>query len=186
EIGRAAGLVSSELAPLILSHDPGRNPCPPEHHHLRFMQTLKEAFQVPVGLACHYRGDEILYVAVGMGCNLIEKGVDLDPDRVEQDLISAAPFAELATIVAKAKNCWRAIGSPPMPIPASRDISARLCLVSACAIAKGTRLDLRTVRFSWPPLGISVAHWDLVDGRVAAHDIPAGRPLMWSDVDFAG
>src|SRR5262249_9000711 len=130
EIGRAAGLVKAEGAPLILNHHPGRNPCPAEHHHLRVMQTLKEAFQVPVGLACHYRGDEILYVAVGMGCNLVEKGVDFDPDRVEQDLISAAPLAELATIVTKVRNCWSAIGTTPMPIPENRDISARMCLVS--------------------------------------------------------
>lgn len=185
EIGRAAGLVKAEGAPLILNHHPGRNPCPPEHHHLRFMQTLKEAFQVPVGLACHYRGDEILYVAVGMGCNLLEKGVDLNPDRAEQDLVSAAAFSELKSIIDKVRNCSLAVGTTPIPIPEPRDLSARMCLVSARRLKKGERLDIGNVRFAWPPVGISVAHWDLVQSCALLRDVDAGTPLMWSDVDFS-
>src|SRR5439155_442176 len=128
EIARAVRLAQDAGAGgVVVNHHPGANPAPPEVHNMRVMQSYKEALRVPVGLACHYRGDEMLYVAVAMGANLLEKGVVDDPDRVEQDLVSAARLGEVNDIIRKVHNCWKAIGpaSPSSSTSRSRRWSRR-------------------------------------------------------------
>ena len=187
EIARAVDLAQTEGAGgVIVNHHPGVNPAPPEVHNMRVMQTYREAFRVPVGLACHYRGDEILYMAVGMGANLLEKGVVDDPERVEQDLVSAASLDELSEIIQKVENCWKGIGQGLTRPQEPRDESVYKGLVAKKAIAEGELLGYENVRFSWPPLGISVAHWDQVAGCGAASALEANEPIRWSDVHLSG
>lgn len=183
EVARAVRLAQSEgVGGVVVNHHPGANPAPPEVHNMRVMQTYKEALRVPVGLACHYRGDEILYLAVGMGANLLEKGVVDDPDRIEQDLVSAARLRDVKEIVRKVSNCWKAIGQAPARHKEPRDLSVRKGLVAKRVIAAGEVFGLDNVRFSWPPLGISVEYWDLVAASRAARTIQANEVIRWSDV----
>ncbi|MBI4589770.1 MAG: N-acetylneuraminate synthase family protein [Candidatus Rokubacteria bacterium] len=183
EVARAVRLAQSEgVGGVVVNHHPGANPAPPEVHNMRVMQTYKEALRVPVGLACHYRGDEILYLAVGMGANLLEKGVVDDPDRIEQDLVSAARLRDVKEIVRKVSNCWKAIGQAPARHKEPRDLSVRKGLVAKRVIAAGEVFALDNVRFSWPPLGISVEYWDLVAASRAARTIQANEVIRWSDV----
>lgn len=183
EVARAVRLAQEAGAGgVIVNHHPGANPAEPGAHNMRVMQTYKEALRIPVGLACHYRGDEMLYLAVGMGANLLEKGVVDDPDRREQDLVSAARLSELGEIVRKVNDCWKAIGRAPARHQEPRDLSVRKGLVAKRVIAEGEVFGLENVRFSWPPLGISVEHWDLVVAQRAARTIQANEVITWRDV----
>lgn len=183
EVARAVRLAQDAGAGgVVVNHHPGANPADPEVHHMRVMQTYKEGLGIPVGLACHYRGDEILYLAVGMGANLLEKGVVDDPDRIEQDLVSAARLSDVATIVRKVNNCWKAIGRAPARHQEPRDLSVRKGLVAKRVIVEGEALGLDNVRFAWPPLGISVEYWDLLTSHRAARTIQADEVIGWSDL----
>ena len=183
EVARAVRLAQDAGAHgVVVNHHPGSNPAPPEAHNMRVMQTYKQALGVPVGLACHYRGDEMLYLAVGMGANLLEKGVVDDPDRIEQDLVSATPLSAVAEVVRKVSNCWKAIGEAPAHHKEPRDLSVRKGLVAKRLIAEGEPLGLDNVRFAWPPLGISVEHWDMVATRRAARTIQEDEVIDWPDV----
>ncbi|MGB0383239.1 MAG: N-acetylneuraminate synthase family protein [Ardenticatenaceae bacterium] len=185
ELVRAVRLAQEEGAGgVIVNRHPGANPAPPELHNMRLMQSYKESLRIPVGLACHYRGDEILYMAVGMGVNLLEKGVVEDPDRLEQDLVSALRLSELKEVVQKVKNCWQAIGQVPVHHKEQRDLSTRKGLVAKGPIAKGEVFGPHNLRFAWPPLGISVEYWDLIIGNQAARAIDNLDPIRWSDVCF--
>lgn len=126
----------------------------------------------------------MLYVAIGMGANLLEKGVVDDPDRIEQDLVSAARLEELSTIISKVHNCWRALGEAPARHKEPRDLSVRKGLIAKGPIAEGEILGAENVRFSWPPLGISVEYWDFVVGNCASRSIEACEPIQWQDVRF--
>ncbi len=185
EVARAVRLAQAEGAGgVIVNHHPGANPAPPEVHNMRIMQSYKEALCIPVGLSCHYRGDEILYLAVGMGANLLEKGVVDDPDRIEQDLVSAARLSDLKEIIRKVKNCWLAVGNAPARHKEPRDLSVRKGLVAKHTIGEGEILSLDNVRFSWPPLGISVEHWDIVAGQRAARSVQPQEVIRWTDIRF--
>ena len=167
---------------VIVNHHPGANPAPASEHNLALMASYKDTLDVPVGLSCHYRGDEILYAAIGIGVNLIEKGVVEDPDRVEQDLVSAASLSELAEIIRKVRNCWDAIGTPYPEVSEPRDLSTRKGLVAKRDIAPGEEFDESNLRYAWPPEGVSVRDWDVVEGRQAKTALQAGEPLTWDSV----
>lgn len=185
EVARAVRLAQDQGAGgVIVNHHPGSNPAPASAHNMRVMQTYKKSLGVPVGLACHYRGDELLYLAVGMGANLLEKGVVDDPDRIEQDLVSAASLTETKSIIDKVRNCWEAIGQAPAVINEPRDLSSRKGLVAAQPISEGEKLSQENLHFAWPPLGISVENWDEVVGRRATRSIAAEEVISWNDVSF--
>ena len=171
---------------MIVNHHPGANPAPPDVHNMRIMQTYKEGLGIPVGLSCHYRGDEILYLAVGMGANLLEKGVVDDPDRIDSDLVSAVKLSELAEMIRKVNNCWQAIGTAPGNYQEPRDFSTapRKGLVAKCEIAEGEEFGLDNTKWAWPAVGISVEHWNIVVGNRAARTIKMDQVIRWSDVRF--
>jgi len=187
EITRAVHLARDGGADgVVVNHHPGANPAPAEAHHLRAIAMYKAALGVPVGLACHYRGDEMLYVAIGAGANLLEKGVVEDPDRVEQDLVSASRLSELPALVRKVAECSASLGvSRPSPRE-PRDLSVRKGLVAKRAIAAGATITVDDLRFAWPPVGIPVAQWDLVVGAKAARALAAGDVVRWTDISIEG
>jgi sialic acid synthase SpsE len=167
---------------IIINHHPAANPAPPEVHHLRVIETYKKMFKVPIGLACHYRGNEIMYAAIGAGVNLIEKGIDADPDRIELDLVSAASLAELNNVVQKVRNCWLAMGKDTPQIREPRENIYRKCLIAKKDISKGEKLTIENLGFALPPLGIPPSFWDLIAGRQAAKDIAKNDVLSWQDI----
>ncbi|MGE0040265.1 MAG: N-acetylneuraminate synthase family protein [Vicinamibacterales bacterium] len=185
EIGFAVRLAqASGAGGVIVNHHPGRNPAPPEAHNLCMIESYKQSLGVPVGLACHYRGDEILYAAAALGVNLIEKGVVDDPDRAEQDLVSAASLGDVREIIRKVHNCWQSVGRSPLRHREPRELSVRKGLVATAAIRAGEVFDGSNTGFAWPPVGVSVEHWDIVLGNQAARDLGPQDPIHWSDIRF--
>jgi len=167
---------------VVVNHHPGPNPTPAEGQNLRAIATYKEIFHAPVGLACHYRGDEILYTAIGLGADLLEKGVVDDPDRVEQDVVSAARLSELPELVRKVRACSAALGERLPPIKEPRDLNTRKGLAARVAILAGAPLTLENVGFAWPPLGVPAEYWDVIQDRKAARDLAPGEPIRWEDL----
>jgi sialic acid synthase SpsE len=184
ELAKAVRIAQSEGAPVIINHHTGPNPTPANGQNLRVIQKWKQVFDVPVGFSCHYRGDEILYAAVGAGVNLIEKAVVDDNTRIEPDVVSALNFSELKIFHQKLLNCSAALGTSSPPIAEPRDLSVRKGLVARKNIAVGETLDLENVGFAWPPLGIKSEDWPIVAGRRSAHDLSSGNVIDWKNVRF--
>lgn len=182
ELARAVKIVQDIGAPVIINHHPGPNPTPAEKQNLRVISTWKEVFKVPVGISCHYRGDEVLFAAVGVGANLIEKGVVDDNTRVEQDVVSAVNLDDLAEFQQKLLNCSAALGQRLPQIPEPRDLNTRKGMVARLQIKTGDQLNFDNVGFAWPPLGMGSEHWDLASGKPAKRDIAVGEVIEWKDV----
>lgn len=169
---------------LIVNLHPGANPAPAEVHHLRTAETIRSMFGTPVGLSDHYRGEDILYAAAGAGIDLIEKGVDADPDRVEQDLVSALPMRDLPSVMQRLVACCQARGGTAPHVPAERDLSARAGLVAGRDLAAGQRLAPEAMTWAFPPVGIAAADFDRVAGRSLRRGLRTGEPITWGAVDF--
>ncbi|GAB5494613.1 MAG: N-acetylneuraminate synthase family protein [Phototrophicaceae bacterium] len=169
---------------VIVNYHPAKNPASGKHHNLNLVRTYKETFNIPVGFACHYSGAELLYLSIGMGVNLIEKGVDNDPLRSEQDVVSALPFSELEYVIAKLHECWQALDGGTVESYENRDLSRHRCLVVKRDIAVGDELNYSNLGFAWPPLGISVDKWDLIYGRKATQALKKNELLTWSAIDL--
>jgi sialic acid synthase SpsE len=183
ELARAVDIIRKTGSDnLIILHHPSANPAPASVHNLRVIQTYKQVFKAPVGLACHYRGNEILYAAVAAGANIIEKGVVNNPDRNEQDVVSAAHIDDLPDIVTKVRNCHEAMGNNVWEVIEPRDKVSWKGLTAKKDIARGEKLDIENVGFSFPPKGVAAEHWDLVEGKFAARDISKGDIILWPDI----
>jgi len=179
---RAQKWVHEEDGNVMFNHHPVNNPASPSDHNLSLIVKLKEIFKTPIGLSCHYDGDEILYAAIGAGVNLIEKGIDVDPDREEADLVSAASFNDLEKIVRKCKVCSEAIGEPQMNVKEERLDGVRTGLAAKTNLNAGDTLAVGNVIYSWPPKGISPEHWEIVSGRRLQRQVKKGHPITWDDV----
>ncbi len=175
----AVELLQEEGAFVIVNHHPGANPSPAGIHNMRMIDTYKRVLDIPIGLSCHYRGEEMMYVAVARGANLLEKGVVDDPDRTEVDLISAMPFTDLKPVLEKIYHCWEALGDGKLKVPADRNLSTRTGMYARSKMKRGRPISLDTVGFAWPPVGVSPEYWDEVEGWVLAKDVAAGDPIEW-------
>jgi sialic acid synthase SpsE len=169
---------------IIINHHPGLNPAPAEVQNLKMINYYKEIFNVPVGLVGYYIGDEVLYTAIGSGCNIIEKGVDEDPTRKEQDLVSACSFDELEDIVRKVKNCSKALGTKYIKINEPRKKKTWKCLSINKDMSPGHIIEEGDLTFSWPPIGICASMWDTVIGAKVKNKLISMQPIHFYDLEF--
>lgn len=179
---RALYWVQSEGGAAMFNYHPAKNPASAADHHLTLIPWLKSCLKTPIGLSCHYRGDEILYASIGAGVNLIEKGIDADPNRKEADLVSAASFIELEKIVQKCKRCSEAMGSANLVVQEERLDGVRVGVTATKDLKEGDVLSLSNVHFSWPPKGISPEYWFIVCGRRVRKAVKQGEPVTWGNI----
>ena len=177
EISKAVELVRDLGASIIVNHHPGPNPARASVHNMRMINTYKSMFNTPIGLACHYQGDEMLYVAVACGANILEKGVVDDPGREEVDLLSALPFSQVKQVLGKVKRCWESLGDGLLRVPKDRNLSIRTGMYARKNFKKGEKIALETVGFAWPPVGASPEYWDDIVGWVVNEDVAEGEPI---------
>jgi len=116
--------------------------------------------------------------------NLIEKGIIDDPDKVEQDIVSALHIKDLKEVVQKVHNCWLALGKDQPQVKEPRDLSTRKGLVAKKDIAAGEKFTNNNIGFAWPPLGISVELYDIITGKTARKAIKKNQIISWLDIKF--
>ncbi len=186
EVARAVDVLrQAGCEDFILNHAPDGHPAAPADHHLRIIETYQRAFDCPVGLADHHTGDEIMYAAVGMGYSLLEKPVVPEPEEVDVDAPWTMRLSDMAAVRRKVQACWEARGQTRRPVHyTDKDHAARMGVVTARAVTVGEALDETSARFAWPLRGISVYHWDLVDGATFTRDMAADQPVQWDDVQL--
>lgn len=187
EISRAVQwLRDAGCEDFIIEHSPAAAPAPLKEHHLRMLRTLKYLFGVPVGLSDHHSGDEMMYAAVALGANIIEKPVCIDPAEPDQDFYWAMPVSDLKEAVQKCRNIHEALGSSARHIPQPRKVpNDRMGLVAKEELQKGTRINLDTVDFAFPSEGIPVEMWDMVEGRRILKALNKRAIVRLEDVDFS-
>jgi sialic acid synthase SpsE len=170
---------------IILLHCVSQYPARFEDLNLRAMQTLAQAFDVPVGFSDHTLGDTASVLAVGLGACCLEKHFTLDRTREGPDHPSALEPDELAEYVEAIRNAELALGSPVKQVQPSEEENHRLARRSLHAlvdIPKGTRLTADMLTAKRPGLGIHPVHKDVLIGRVAQQDIRADEWITWDMV----
>jgi sialic acid synthase SpsE len=171
---------------LILEYSPPAPPAPVNKHNLRVFGQLAEVFDGPLGLSDHHASEEMLYAATVLGCRVLEKGLCADVQNGDQDVFHALPLTKLAEVMTKCHNIHAALGdaqaayTPPAERPAGR-----MGIVAARNLALGDSIDINTVRFAFPTLGIPVEDWDKVNRAHIRSPVAAGQPIEWCHVEPA-
>lgn len=169
---------------VIVNYHPGKNPSSAADHNLRVFDSYKRLLGCPIGLSCHYRGEDLLYAAVGAGVNLIEKGVFDNPDKDEQNVITATSLSVLADVIVRVKNSSVALGSGEIRVHTPQDQSLLYGLVLSRDVEAGEKLSPDNLSFAFPQRGISVQFIDQTIGSVFRQSGKAGQPVYWSDLEF--
>ena len=135
---------------LTLLHCTTEYPATPGSVNLRAMATMRDAFQLPVGLSDHTRGIHVPVAAVALGAVVIEKHFTLDRSLPGPDHRASLEPDELAEMVTAIRDVESALGDG-RKVPAAEEMANR-------PVARRSLVALRPVRrgetFSEANLGV--------------------------------
>lgn len=160
---------------------------PPEYEtiHLRNIDMLRQAFDLPVGFSDHSLGVAIPLAAVAQGACIIEKHFTLDKDMPGWDHAISADPSELRTIVVEGTNIFAALGNTHRTVLAAemeKRAKFRRSLVARTTLPKGHVLTEQDLTAKRPGTGISPAEQDYVLGRILACAVEEDQVLAWTDL----
>lgn len=144
--------------------------------NLAVLQTLRQAFHLPVGLSDHTQGIAVPTAAVALGAKIVEKHFTLDKNLPGPDHKASLQPEELNTMVTAIRQVEEAMGtSLKWPSLAEQKNKQVVCksLVAKSAIKKGELFSEVNMTTKRAGVGIAPIHyWDLI-GKNAMQDYQA-------------
>jgi N,N'-diacetyllegionaminate synthase len=154
--------------------------------NLRMMDTLKEAFSLPVGLSDHSLGITVPIAAVARGACVIEKHYTLSRKLKGPDHPFALEPDELKQMVKAIRDVEESLGSPvKQMIPEEAEMAklGRRSIIARVKIPRGTKISANMLIIKRPGYGIRPKFLDDVVGREAKQDIEEDdiitREMIW-------
>lgn len=171
---------------LILLHCVSSYPADVEECNLRAIQTLENAFQLPVGFSDHTLGIEVSLAAVALGACVIEKHFTLDRTLPGPDHKASLEPAELAQLIQGIRAVEKALGDGlkrPSPKELKNRAIIRKSLVAACNIPAGTIILDSMITIKRPGTGLAPKFKAEVVGRRARVNIAEDQLIEWRMLD---
>lgn len=165
---------------VCLLHCTSQYPTPWPEINLKAMDTLADAFGLPVGYSDHSSGNLIPVAAVARGAKVLEKHFTLDRTLPGPDHQASLEPSELTRMMTDIRALEQSLGDgvkAPQPSEWDTRQAARQRLIAAAPIARGERFtaaNITTARAAEGPL--AMAYWDCL-GQQASRDYQAGDPL---------
>jgi N-acetylneuraminate synthase/N,N'-diacetyllegionaminate synthase len=186
EVEQALEVLDPIRDQVVILHCLSEYPAPVEEVNLRAMDTLRQAFEVPVGFSDHTMGIDIPVAAVARRAVLVEKHFTLDRSLPGPDHEASLEPEELAELVDAVRRTHAVLGDGiKRPQPSEED--NRTVIRKSLALAKtgsaGDVLDYSELAAVRPATGIAPTEIDKVTGRRLESDKPAGEPLTWEDLE---
>ncbi|HET6977572.1 MAG TPA: N-acetylneuraminate synthase [Pyrinomonadaceae bacterium] len=164
----------------ILLHCVSNYPAEPAESNLRAMQTMRAAFDLPVGFSDHTEGLDVSLAAVALGACVIEKHFTLDRTLPGPDHRASLEPAELRQLVQSIRRIESALGNG-RKVPTASEVEtakvARRSLFASVDIPAGATLKREMVMMRRPGTGLSPAILSTLVGQHAVRDIAAGTVL---------
>lgn len=167
---------------IVILHCISLYPTHIEEVHLRRMETLRRAFDVPVGFSDHSEGVAAAIGAAALGACFIEKHFTLDNRRIGPDHRFSADPTTLSRLVAGVRDVEAALGRSVFALSPEEEAMRRDChrsIVARVPIAPGTRLAPEHLTLKRPGTGLPPREWNNVVGRVARVSLAADQPITW-------
>jgi len=159
-------------------------PSPPEIMNLRAMDTMRQAFGVPVGLSDHTTGIAIPAGAAALGMDVLEKHFTLSRDMPGPDHPFAIEPDELRAMISAVRDVDAALGTGRLEGPSDAEAKemyrlARRSIVAATDIPAGTVLTPEHLTVKRPGFGIKPKYLDVIVGRTVKVDVEYDDILLW-------
>ncbi len=163
---------------VIVLHCTTEYPAPMKEINLRAMDTLHQAFGLPVGYSDHSEGIMIPVAAVARGAIVIEKHFTLDKNMEGPDHRASLEPVELEAMIAAIRQIEKALGysiKAPTVSEIKNKSVARKSLVAAKAIIAGESFTSDNLAIKRPGTGMSpYLYWDLIN-KVSGNDYLPGE-----------
>lgn len=167
---------------LILLHCLSSYPANEKEMNLRAINTLKEIFNVPVGLSDHYPGLEVSLMAIGLGANIIERHFTLNKNYEGPDHNISSEPEEFKKLLDFAKNSNFILGSGEKKIqPSEYEVinSQRKSLYAKKNIFKNEKFTSKNIIIKGPAGGILPSFLNIIVGKKAKKSIKKDFPITW-------
>ena len=175
EVEEALNVIRSEgVEDVILLHCVSNYPARIEDVNLRAMETLKQAFKIPVGFSDHTLGITASIAAAALGACVIEKHFTLDRDLPGPDHKASLEPNELKEMVQAIRDVEKALGDGvKRPTKEEEEIkrAARRSIVAKVDIPKGTIIAEDMLDVKRPGTGIEPKYIDMIVGKKAKENI---------------
>lgn len=166
-------LIEHGASDITLLHCTTEYPAPYEDVNLSAMETMRDAFDLPIGYSDHTKGLEIPVAAVARGACVIEKHFTLSREMEGPDHKASIEPDELKQMVDMIRHVEVSIGDGVKKVSASeaknQDI-ARKSIIAAKAIRVGDEFTEENVTTKRPGNGINPMRWFDLLGKKAKHD----------------
>ena len=167
---------------VILLHCVSNYPSQYEEMNLACMASLRQRFELPVGLSDHTLDNMSAVVAASLGAVMIEKHFTLDRKMPGVDQSISMQPADLRELKSDILNVTKILGDNKKIIQKSEisvKQSARRSLVARVDIPLGTPLQPDMLACKRPGTGISPGELDRVLGKPAKIDLSAEQVITW-------
>ena len=186
EIEEALEIVRKEGAEeIVLLHCVSCYPAKIEDTNLKAMDTLRYAFNLPVGLSDHSLGVSILVAAVALGACIIEKHFTLDKNLPGPDHRASLEPDELKEMVRAIRDVEKALGNgikrPTVEEEENKKVGRR-SIVARVDIPEGTIIAEEMLDAKRPGAGISPKYIALLVRRKAVSTIKKDELIKWGNL----
>jgi len=185
DVEDALAVVYPHHRDVLLLHCTSSYPAKVEDSNLRAMETLRRAFQVPVGLSDHSLGILVPAAAVALGACVIEKHFTVDKGLPGPDHPFALDPAELRDLVRSIRDVEAALGTGRKHRVAAEEELHRLArrrIFVVQDVAEGQLIASDMIGILRGTDGIEPKHLKAVVGRRARRPIRAHTALTWDDL----
>lgn len=158
-------------------------PAPFDSVNLRSLETLRVAFDCPVGYSDHTKGISVPIATVALGAKLYEKHVTL-PSGKSPDHSFALSVEEFSQMVMGMRQCEAALGSTVKGVQENERIyrlKGRRSIFIVQDIKRGEIFTEKNLAVLRPGVGISPLHYEEVLGKSATKNIKSPAPLADGD-----
>lgn len=157
----------------------------PEDVNLAVINTLRTAFDVPIGYSDHTSGNVVPAAAAVLGACIVEKHFTLDKTMPGPDQAVSGDPDDFKKLVSDIRIIEKALGKPvkgPTEGELGMRPNFRRSIVSEIDIPAGTIITEEMLTFKRPGQGIAPCDLRWVTGRKAAKDIAADNVIEISDL----
>ncbi len=172
---------------IILLHCVTSYPAKFESLNLRAIQTLKEAFKLPVGFSDHSLGIYASIAAVALGAVVIEKHFTLDKNLPGPDHKASLNPEELKEMIEEIRIIEKALGdgikrAAPEEIEIRRVV--RRSIVAKVDIPKGATITKDMITFKRPETGLSPKYYKEIIGKKARKKINKDEVITFELIEW--
>jgi len=145
------------------------------------MDTMREAFGLPVGLSDHTLGVAVPIAAVARGATIIEKHFTLDKKLEGPDHTASLDPSELSIMVRSIREVELSLGKRikyPTAVEKKNLPIVRRSLTAACNIVKGEQFTLKNLTTKRPGTGVSATYYWKYLGRIAGRNYQEDEQIV--------